>query len=199
MKDVVEARDRQRYRLLKAAYEILGPQTNASIDLQEVAERAGISADDAQLAHQYLTNEGLMKWFGHDLGITHEGIREAEDSIRRPDRGTEHFSPAVINIHGNVGAVQTGQGSVAHVSQGTRAATEDGTRELLQRLRDHIEEEPGDNRADAKELVESIEQQVEAGAPKRRVLRALTESLITVLTTPKAIEAAAELMRQMFT
>jgi hypothetical protein len=121
-RELVLARDLDRYRILHMLWKATGGDTRKySSDLVEWAcEDLGMTREQAVLACQYLRAQDLIKGvgMGHSYSITHEGVLEIESSIASPQSGTAHFVVQVIqHFHNSVGAVQTGAGSSATVSQ----------------------------------------------------------------------------------
>ena len=119
---LVLKRQRDRYVMLRTLWrESKGDYRRFERDLVKVLVDDGMEREAAILAYQYLVREGLIKisGSGHSASITHEGVKEIEDSIQHPDRDTEHFVFQVIQntFNGPVAAVQTGPSSSANVSQ----------------------------------------------------------------------------------
>lgn len=173
-------REATRYRLFRALYDALEGQQGAFVNYKEVAEEAGIPYPEARAALDYLIGEGLIEaaTLGGGVSLTHDGIVEMEDSIRRPSESTEHFEPhafAVYNqtFNGPVGAVQTGAQSVAHVSQ----TVHNDVRTLIQSLRQQVGSLPEDKQDEAREHLDELDDQV--AKPNRR--RATVQMLLTAL------------------
>src|SRR5207245_10926981 len=104
--------------------------------------------------------------------------KEVEDSIRRPDRDTEHFSTGILrtvieqHFHGPVGAVQTGEGSTAHVVQNVSSLVADVDK-LLVAIRPHLDGLAPDVRQEANDYIEGIEAEARSPKPSKARLRAL--------------------------
>lgn len=109
-------RDENRLKLLRWLSDVSGGNEAKSYALRE-SSVLGMTAQELADAALYLHGEGLIRSHGHMapmMHLTHHGIKEIEATVRSPDRQTEHFAPAIIQIVNNyftnskVGVVQTG-------------------------------------------------------------------------------------------
>jgi hypothetical protein len=196
VENLVLKRQEQRYKLLRAFYEKVESRTDAFISQQQMAEcaaRVRVPHADADLAWQWLKDEGLLEqktvinW-----SITHDGVREVEQSVSAPQEATDHF-PAdvsnayhVYNISGPVGAIQSGSGNTATFVQNV-AVGNDALNAMAQ-LRAAAEKLSGTDREEALELVDTIEHQAKVPKPKKALIRQCGEGLATKL---KEIDVAA--------
>jgi len=197
MQERFEKLQQQRYRMLRKMYEETGGDTRSGVDFTELARAEGLTDDEAALAEQYLTGEGLIEGITlMHVGITHAGVREIEQSLQNPGNATEHFPPVTFNFHGPVGAVQSGAHSVSHVTQNVTSNSD--VRVLLQQLRDHAHGAPPEKRQDATELVDAIEAEVESGKPQRSKLKAFFNEFKSLLGSPIAVAVVAELAKKVF-
>lgn len=121
--------DRKRFLVLTTIYE------NSKLDKDEVTSTGDIcnqtSICGEELLHilQYLEGETLIKpmspllaMYGGQafVAITHKGIREVEDSLKKPHESTAHFPAQVFQntFNAPVGAIQQGgQNNTANVNQ----------------------------------------------------------------------------------
>src|SRR5438045_3415970 len=87
-------KERNRYAFLLAHYEIYSETGESWVRRPAVVERAGLSKPAADEAEEYLSGEGLIEIrTGSPEGLielTHLGIVEIEETLRRPDSPTEH-------------------------------------------------------------------------------------------------------------
>jgi hypothetical protein len=97
-KQQVLRRDALRLAFLRRLYDGTDGNPRHMVHLDEIAAPLELGHADAMQVLDYLRGEGLaeVRAFGPLIEITHFGIQEVEESIRNPDRGTVHFSPAVI-------------------------------------------------------------------------------------------------------
>ena len=108
-KSLFEEKRRKRYTLLRKVYdEAKGSQHNPA-PFFSIAEKEGLSREEAEDIYYYLFEERLIKDFavGTSVVITHRGIVEVEESIRNPGKPTEHFTPSITQhfnapVHGGV-------------------------------------------------------------------------------------------------
>ena len=112
-----------RYQLLAKLYELTDGSRRNRVDVDQLMEEAAVDRKDFYHILQYLTDEGLAKRINLVAEITHEGIREMEDSLQAPNESTTHFPAQIIqHFHGPVGAFQTGAQATANVTQEVTAA-----------------------------------------------------------------------------
>jgi hypothetical protein len=117
---VIEERERLRYKVLAAAYDLSNGEERRLVTLNQLVQKTAQSADRLKSALRYLWGEGLLaeQGNGYTSAITHAGIVEFEQSVKEPEKPTPHFRVAVIQVFNSaVGAVQTGEGSAAGVMQ----------------------------------------------------------------------------------
>jgi hypothetical protein len=118
----IEERQQKHYRLLKTIYDCAGDSTSEGVRFTEVFEKAGFDEhdDEGHDVLEYLRQKGLLSnrvGIG-GLALSHQGIREIEQSILHPESSTEHFKPGIIQrFYAAVGVVQNAPDSTAHVTQ----------------------------------------------------------------------------------
>lgn len=128
-----------------------------------------------------------LGWIAEDK-LTTAGFGAAEP-MELPARGTDG---PVLNIHGNVGAVQTGSHATAHVSM----TFGDGAAELvaaLKALREEIEKDAKSTpmqREERAEMVEDAIKAVTAQKPNRLTIISLLRGLGTVVRTAASLHGA---------
>lgn len=116
----VEERERKRYSLLKTLYDNVGDSTHGGIRYTEAFQKALLDEDEGHDIFEYLVEKGLISkhtgigWFA----LSHQGIREMEQSILHPQENTDHFKSGVVQrFYAAVGVVQNAANSTVHVSQ----------------------------------------------------------------------------------
>jgi hypothetical protein len=97
-RDRILRHDGLRLAFLRRLYDETDGNPRVMVHLDQIAKPLELQHAEAMQVLDYLRGEGLaeVRAFGPMIEITHFGIVEVEDSIRQPDRGTLHFSPAVI-------------------------------------------------------------------------------------------------------
>ncbi len=128
----IERRRANRLRVMRAIFDMSGGSEDQQVLGQELAAQVELAPQELGDACHYLAGEGLIEEAMPDMGaspvpywinITHQGIREMEQSLEAPSEPTRHFPPAVsvINVQGNVigSAIQSGSpGAQQEVSVG---------------------------------------------------------------------------------
>lgn len=181
----LQKKEANRLRVLQTLYEVTDGNEHASAEMGPLYEQAGVEYADGDAAYHYLQGEGLvMGKSSHRMSITHHGVVEIEQAINRPKERTEHFTPVVIQqvFHGAVGAVQTGADAVANVQQQNNAAPAPELVRLFAELRAKTAELPADERADATELVDDLEEQSKRTKPNAKKVDLLATGLSAVQT-----------------
>lgn len=196
--EVIAQKDHRRFLALRKVYEESGGNEFKPIGLRSIAESEGWSEEEFQDVYYYLTGEDLLKpfAFGYLMVITHKGVMEVENTVRFPNRPSEHFGVNVtqhINntnsvTHSNVGVVQAGVQNTANVQQASGTNLADVT-DLIDAIREEVKALPENRRQEAAELADVIEAEVVSSAPSKMKLKAFCSELGGYLdTASKAME-----------
>ncbi len=130
---LLEEKEKVRYEILRDIYEQTNGATTTMLDLSKFFRATSSSPQETEKyisirdAINYLSEERLIECMtlGHSYSITHRGVKEVEQSIKNPERSTDHFSSPVIQIfNAPVGTVQTGNNNNSYVSQINNASAE---------------------------------------------------------------------------
>ena len=126
-RDAVIKKRAARLLVLRRIYNNVNGRTDHSTGYDELL---GALANDEVLdpreckdAIRYMEGQGLLKWVTlSSVTISSAGVRAIEEAILNPNIDTVHFpslhsAQNLFHIYGDVGAVQTGEGSVANVEQ----------------------------------------------------------------------------------
>ena len=187
MDRALQRKDEVRLRLLQYFYRVTGGRGNCSITFDdEVTESVGATLDEVVDAAEFLSGEGLLKSksiSGIVYSITHAGAVEAEESIRNPDRETEHFSQVVVhnvtNNFGNgnvIGSIQSGgTGNTATVNQ----TVTNNAKQVIQELRDKVASLPPEQHEEVHSVIDQIEAMVEKGPKALKAIELLITGLVT--------------------
>jgi len=183
-------REQIRYHLLRRAHELTGGARDCSFNFMQLGQEAGFSPEETRLAMQYLIGEGLLKprTLAGAVSITHQGVVEIENSIRKPNDPTDHFDPPTFTMVNNntfnapVGAVQHGAGSVANVTQNVSTNVSNDVKVLLTQLRDQVDQSPSETRDEATSMIGELEQEAGSATPTKWKVRALLAGLGTILS-----------------
>lgn len=179
--DGLEQRQAQRYALLRAFFDQGNGERDGAPALDEVAAAIGMPLRDARNALDYLRGEGLVEvvTLADHVNLTHAGLLEVEESIRRPQQRTSHFTPSEISMvfnqtfNGPVGAVQTGTNNTASITQ----TVDSGVRNLIQQLRPYVDDLPEHHRVEASETIDALEEHSADPQKNRATLTALLRTL----------------------
>ena len=144
---------------------------------------------------------------GGDIALTHAGIREIEDSRRRPNHPTEHFGTTVIQYVQNfsgaqIGAVQMGANSTANVQQNTGAQLSELTPLLEALLSEGRRTLAAEQAEEFRELVEDVRDELGKTKPKKSRLGAYVGhaykiALGATTLAPKVMDLATRLGLQL--
>jgi hypothetical protein len=118
LESVIE-KQKKRYQVMLKMYEIAVDDQMKSISQDKLTEAAQIPKLELNRILRYLSEERLVELVTFaTIAITHQGIKEVEDSIEHPNKPTEHFPAVVIQHFYNVqGGVQVnGEGNSQTVS-----------------------------------------------------------------------------------
>lgn len=197
-KDFVLEKDRKRYEVLRWIYDEFNRTGNSFVNLDDLIQD-GWETDmkrekERELIEisSYLSGEGLVgrkNDTGMLIMLTHQGIKEIENSIRNPQTPTEHFSVPVIQTFNNtfnapIGAFQQGNQNVANVQQNFGSKTEEVIN-LLSELRNHISDE---RKQEGLDYIDGIEAEVISEKPSESRIRLFLNGLgETVKNTGKEL------------
>lgn len=135
---LIAQKEARRYRVLNRIYMESNANSLERIQETDIAEKEQLTTEELDDAIRYLVGEGLIKHatFG-TVSILHRGIKEIEDSIKNPNRGTEHFQPTIIqNFYGTTIGVQAGtQNSSQTISINVSQEFDNSVSELLNLVR----------------------------------------------------------------
>lgn len=189
--ELVLKRQQNRYKILKAVYDA-GSNEYTPVNFSEIGKHLGLTREEINDAERYLVGERLVRLFDDQDGVclTHQGILEVEASVSEPNKATTHFQPQVTQYYyGTIGAVQNASHSVATVNQNIGASTPE-LLQILSELRECLQKAmlSSEQRTEALELVDSIEDETKSSSPKQSKIKAFVKSLaeFAVDTTLKA-------------
>ncbi|MRG97660.1 hypothetical protein GF068_37915 [Polyangium spumosum] len=178
----MQKRDAQRHALLRAVYEMANgePGSYSYEGLYKCSESIGLSREETDSAFEWLVDRDLLARFATGyFELTRYGADEIEDSLRHPEKETEHFAPIVnMNIYGgNVGAIHTGRGNIDRVAQQVNAAATSDVLALFDKLRAGLQDLPPEKREEAKEIVDAFQEQATSAKPKMALIRSYANTL----------------------
>ena len=164
---------KRRFMFLYKLYEVTEGDETAFAYWKKIGKFLRFGSMELHRIVTYLQSEGLVKFAGfQEMMITHIGIKEIEEALKKPDKPTDHF-PANIIIVGKIinSTLQQGSsGTTQVINIGDNKS--DQIREIVKQLRDSIDklglksQELHDVKAD----IETIEAQLNSSKPKSSVI-----------------------------
>jgi hypothetical protein len=204
----IERRRASRLRVMKAIFDMSGGSEDQEVLGEELAARAELTPQELGDACHYLAGEGLIGEAMPDMGaspvpywinITHQGIREMEQSLGAPSEPTRHFPPAisVVNVQGSVigSAIQSGSPG-AQQEMSVSNLDLDAVREFL---REYDAQAAGLELSSpaADELaaeIDTVKAQLRSPKPKHHIIRESLVSVRTILEVASGSAAAVGLL-----
>ncbi len=192
--DLVSQKQRKRYEILLSLWRASNGTAHRNINFLEICSNLGI--DDFEEAQEYLNYfaaEGLINNnAGFEIGLSHKGIVEIENSIYHPQKSTEHFPSTIIqNFNAPVGSVQTGPHNTSNVNQNFENNVSEVLK-LLNELKNSLKDLPIEQRQEATELTDFIEGEIVSESPNKTKLKAFLKQLGTfTVDTASNIAATA--------
>jgi hypothetical protein len=201
---IVQSRQANRLRLLRAMYDLGGADVHAFVPMKEAFERAGLDWEAGTSAYDYLQREGLLLGRAdHHTSITHEGVKEYEQALEGEGQATEHFPQPIVQyvvqtFRGSVNApVQVGGRDDASESRTPSVAKLGDLAGVIKQLREEAHLLPEELRAVVTDAIDKVQQQAEATAPNTTVmtmyLKALTAFPHLVPMVNSALEALSNI------
>lgn len=203
MSEELERRDALRFAFLRRLYDVSGGSTRGGIQMEEIGGELGLDRRETARIVEYLRGEALVDWFGGGglVGITHDGVREVEAALRRPDDPTKHFPPVVIAenyIQAQTITNSQFQFQTVGSTQQMGAADVAEISALIAQLRDVIAQLDLDdeNAAAAEADLATASAQLESPRPKGSILKAVLGSAHRILERGVSDAVAPEIGEQ---
>ena len=182
-KEQLEEKQVIRYKTLLFMYGKLEKVFEGLVENREIEEYLGVSEEEVEGVLTYLKKKSLIHksdvsdWEDQYHSITKEGIAEVEKSIKEPEKATENFSPKIIqNFYEQVGAVQNAPYATAYVNQPSGADLSE-VFSLIEQLKGQVSTLSEDQREDASDALEAIEEELRTEEPKPRNVKTLLRGL----------------------
>jgi hypothetical protein len=203
-----QRRQRERFRFLEALYQRTGDDMSQRVQLEWVAGDINMDPETAAKIAQFLYLEELiaLEQGGAGIYITNHGIFEVEQAVTRPKQETQHFPANVINVQTMTGSIiqQGTEGSSATITLGSSELAQ--IRNLLAEINNSIVsfDLSGDQAAELRADVASIDAQLQSPKPKcsvirealssiRAIMEGITANVVTSSMLPKIIHILAQL------
>ena len=176
---MMQEKQKNRINVLIHFYENGATNLGNTLMFDEVIDTLGIDEKESEEILLHLCSQGknYLKWYGSGKAhLTAQGLSYIESVIAAMNQPKEQAIPSVVhNYHSPVGAVQTGNYNTANVNQNIGTHTAEILK-LLSDLRQSFQNLPSEQREEAKELVDGVEQEVKSDKPRVRNIKALLES-----------------------
>jgi hypothetical protein len=199
---IYEDNTKKRFAFLKALYEKTGGSRSAEEDMWKIGAELGLDSEDTTNVVEYLDGEGLLEEggsLGGGITLSHAGVKEIEQTLRDPQKPTEHFPAGMNIIIEKMINSQIVQGSPGAQQHGTWSGDDTATAlKWFRAVRDALPNLPlaPDVRAEADAEIATAEQQSKSPKPKKsifvevaRSLRAILEGLTGSIAATKLLEA----------
>ncbi|MBC8377191.1 MAG: hypothetical protein H8E26_14195 [FCB group bacterium] len=208
MNTIVE-KQANRALFIHRLYELTDGDTDNLQDLVEIGSSLGFTSDESYRIVQYLDSEGLVEELtvGGGIVITHQGVKEMENSIQKPDTPTEHFEP--YNMIVNYGTIINSQIQQGTDNSSISTQSSDANLSDLSPILDEILEllKTGDIQEDrADELrsdIDTLAAQIASPKPKLNIVKLSLQSLNNIVKTaqlalkPEMIELVQKLIEKL--
>jgi ElaB/YqjD/DUF883 family membrane-anchored ribosome-binding protein len=190
----IEKKRRQRFQFLKLVYEKTEGNKYQSVNMWNLGEELGWDKQTAKLTVQYLVGESLIEYsaMGGSIAITHFGVVEIERALTHPEEDTTYF-PAVVNIMSGDfrGAILNIDSTLTNLSQnigklpGADADVKDELKQLIDQLRQALEEASSEQAEEAEAVVWAAETLIEAKSAEK-------PNRVKIEITKEGLKKAAE-------
>lgn len=175
---IMQEKQKNRINVLIHFYENGATNLGNTLMFDEVIDTLGINEKESEEILLYLSSQGknYIKWYGSgNAHLTAQGLTYVE-SIIAAMQPKEQPTPSVVhNYHSPVGAVQTGNYNTANVKQNIGTHTTEILKQISD-LRQSFQNLPSEQKEEATELVDGVEQEVKSDKPRVRNIKALLES-----------------------
>jgi len=140
---IVLDKEKKRFKVLKFIYEDTAGSYDEESIFSEISQATDVSGKELMEILQYLINEMLVKSIGSvyaggstAIRILHQGVREIEAAIKKPNESTEHFPMQVFNItnHGSVSGQQVGNNNTLSINERNLTEVASEIQQLLKQL-----------------------------------------------------------------
>jgi len=188
----IEKQRANRLLVMKAIYDAAGGGERNAVSGPELLKTLGLSDRELADVCKYLEGEQLIQgsrtlWSRstpYTIHITHQGIKELEESLRAPGVPTAHFPPAsIVTIHGDVigSPIQSASPNAIQV-----AATDIDVgclRDFVSQLEKAAPQLglPAEESRVLTADITTLKAQVDSPRPKRQIVRESLRSVRTIL------------------
>lgn len=199
--DEIKRLQKERLTFLKRLWEITGSDKFKWVNAFEIGKEFGFDREHTKIICDYLVDEYLAEWrgMGGSIGITHDGIKEMESAITKPDEETSHFLPFNVIMVGSMNNSSITQGNVQSTVTTIITQNEiEKIKEIMDRIESIINKVSLDanQKADIYANLDTVKAQCKASTPKKEIILSALRTIIDILKiTPMFITTELELMK----
>lgn len=180
----------KRFLFLKNLYDKSNASSSKFVSKLEITRDLNIKEEDTQEIMQYLNNEGLIQNLTLSpiqMMISHQGIKEVEDSLSNPTVATSHFPAQIIYNTINIEKMKNSQ-----IQQSTKSSTQNATfnindKDLFNKFIEQIKTElpklnlNNEDKSEINSDITTIETQISSSRPKINILKESIKSIQNIL------------------
>jgi len=189
IKTAIDEIRQKRFLFLKSIYDKSNASSSTFVSKLDIMSMSNINDQDAQEIIQYLNNEGLIHNLSIDkqMMISHQGIKEIEDSLTKPTIATSHFPAQNIYNTINIENMENSQ-----LQQSSNNSTQNATfnindKELFDKFIKQIKTElpnlnlSSEDKSEINSDITTIETQISSSRPKINILKESIKSIQNIL------------------
>jgi hypothetical protein len=184
-------KEEKRYRVLKRIYVEAGGRPKIEVSQDTIHSTEELGHEEIGETLEYLEKEGLIQFFRlRTVVMTHLGVKEIEDSLKHPNRDTDHFQSQIIqHFYGPVQNLQTGNQNIQNVVVNINPDFNEAVSNLLELIRSStLEELKKDDAIEALERVTKLAQKEKTPD----VIEAATKRLTLLKTAFEVVKLSAQ-------
>lgn len=199
-----EQRKAARYKMLEKIYEETGGSEISFVDIYDIGEKLNFTTDLSETTATYLANERLIEFkaLGGCAGITHFGIKQYEQAIKKPEQESRFFPPVSIiqNIltADKIENVQFQQGNYQSKQEMNKNGEYDVVLLWLKNLEEAIKNENrNETLAVIKNDIEFIKNNIASGKPDKKYISLALDTIKSEIIKITASKLFQELVLTM--
>lgn len=185
----IDEMKKNRFQFLKSLWELSEHDTRKMFSMNAIGAQLGFDPPLTRIIENYLKEENLVRFVGKKdqdgiIAITHEGIKEIEDALSKPDKPTEHFLPFnIISIGQMINSqVQQASPGAIQIINGNENKFEE-VKEILRSLKvsiDQLNLNP-QKKIDIQADIGTVESQLSSSKPKISIITECLNSIRAIL------------------
>jgi hypothetical protein len=185
----IEQRKAARFIMLEKIYNEAGGTENSIFDIYEIGEELNFTTELTLTTADYLVGERLIEYktVGGYVGITHNGIKEYEQAVKKPEQESKYFpAPNRIQYILNVEKIVNSNIQMGTTNSSQVLNVNDKYNEILawvKKLEDEIRNNNDTELLEKlKEDIEFIKNNIATGKPDKKYIGTALNMIKSVLT-----------------